>query len=292
MAVTEIGAKYTLTGPRGDVAVWNDSTDPNYIGMLTDVTGFDSPEVRESADDLVQMDGGVHGDFYYGRRPITLSGMLINPASASERNIRQNKLSAASDAMRADAVLDWTPSGGVRSFLRLRRQQPLRVTGTWQKEFQLAMVAADPRIYSYALNSMEVTASAAGAASGRGYPEGFNIDYGPSAPNGQLLVNNVGTTLTYPVLTVTGPGSNPTLSNLTTGQAISIRYTLAAGETLTIDTLNRTIILNGTVSRYGALDFLNTAWWGVVPGVNDIRLAFTSFSTGAKLRVDWRDAWL
>src|SRR5438105_3999485 len=106
MAAVEVAAKYTLTGPRGDAVVFNDITDPNYIGMLTDITGFDSPEVRESADDYVQMDGGVHGDFFYGRRPITLSGILINPVSATDRNIRQNKLSSASDAMRADSVLD------------------------------------------------------------------------------------------------------------------------------------------------------------------------------------------
>lgn len=292
MAAVEVGAKYTLTGPSGVAAVFNDVTDPNYVGMLTEITGFDSPEVRESADEYVQADGGVHGDFFYGRRPVTLSGILLNPIDAADRNARQNKLSSASDAMRADAVLDWTNSGGARQFISLRRQQPLRVTGTWQKEFQAAMVAADPRIYSYALNGLEVTAAAAGATSGRAFPEGYNIDYGPSAPNGQVLVTNAGNATSYPLLTVTGPGSNPTISNLTTGQAISLIYTLGVGDTLTIDTLNRTVILNGTTSRYGSVDFLNTSWWGVAPGVNDIRIAFTGFSTGAKLRVDWRDAWL
>jgi hypothetical protein len=292
MAGIEFGTKYTLTGPSGAVATFNDSTDPNYIGMLTDLSGMDSPEVRENADDLVQMDGGIHGDFFYGRRPITMSGILLNPADASDRNARINKLSAASDAMRGDAVLDWTPSGGVHQFIRVRRQQPLRVSGTWQKEFQVALVAADPRIYSFALNSLTVPAAAATTDFGRAFDSGYDIDYGPAAVNGQALVTNAGTTLSYPILTITGPGSNPSISNLTTGGRVSLLYTLGVGETLVVDTLNRTVMLGGVSSRYGAIDFLNTTWWGLAPGVNDVRLAFSSFSNGASLRVDWRDAWL
>lgn len=59
-----------------------------------------------------------------------------------------------------------------------------------------------------------------------------------------------------------------------------------------MDTLNRTVRLNGTDSRYSAVDFVNTDWWGLLPGTNELRLRYFSSSTGAGLRVDWRDAWL
>ena len=285
----EIGIKYTLTGPNGGVAVFNDQTDPNYVGALTEVTGFDNPDVRENADDLVQMDGGIHGDFFYGRRPITMTGLILNPASATERNARSDKLTRAADALRADATLAFTPSGGVPSVMWVRKNQPTRITGAWQKQFQLALVAADPRIYSSALHTSTVSAGTSTPV-GRSYDKGYGIDYGPASPVGQALVTNAGTTLTYPVLTITGPASNPQITNMTTGQRISLIYTLADGEQLVVDTLNRTVRLGGTTDRYGAVDFGNTSWWGLVPGVNDIRLA--SFSSGASLRVDWRDAWL
>lgn len=293
MASVQLAAKYTLTGPTGVAAVFNDPTDPNYVGVITDLSGFDSPEVRESADDLVGMDGGIHGDFFYGRRPITMSGIVLNPTTALDRDQKLDKLSAATDALRANSILNWTDNAGVAKFLTLRRQQPIRFTGAWQKEFQLPMVAADPRIYSVALNAQEVSASVSDPSTvGRGFDESFDVVYGPMAPNGQLLVTNAGTTTTFPVLTVTGPGVNPQISNVTTGQAIYLNYTLAAGETLVLDTLNRTVLLNGTSSRYNALDFTNTSWFGLVPGVNDLRIAFNSFTAPAKLAVQWRDAWL
>lgn len=153
MANQELNLIYTLTNSaNATIAVFNDPTDPNYVGMITEISGLDSPEVRESADDLVQADGGIHGDFFYGRRPITITGLILNPTSAAGRNAMMQKLSSASDAMRNDAILSWTPSGGVKQFVSVRRQQPLRFSGAWQKTFQLQVVAADPRVYSDTLH--------------------------------------------------------------------------------------------------------------------------------------------
>lgn len=287
-------AVYTMTGPDGGVAVFNDPTSPNYVGALEEITGFDSPEVRENADNLVQMDGGIHGDFFFGRRPITMSGKVINPADAADRNTRLNNLARATNAMHGDATLVWTPDGGEQVFMKLRRQQPLRITGGWVKDFQAAMVAADPRIYSTTLYSSSVNASAAGGSGGFSFNLAFPINFGAASVTGQVFVENRGNALTYPVLTISGPGVNPSVYNATTGQTIGLTYTLNAGETMVIDTLNRTVLLNGVAAnnKYGALDFLHTIWWGLVSGINDIRLIYYSYTAGASLRVDWRDSWV
>lgn len=292
MARVEYNVVYTLTGPDNTVAVFNDPTDPNYVGVLTEVTGLDSPDVRESADDLVQQDGGIHGDFYYGRRPVVLNGMIINPTSAANRNTRMDLLMRASDAMRADSTLTWTPSGSVQQYIRVRRQQPVRVTGAWQKTFQVPLVAADPRVYSSALHTSSVVTSSSPTSAGRSYSKSYNLAYSAAAPLGQLLVTNAGTSTTYPIIRVYGPGNNPKIYNFTTGQTIALTYSLGAGDWLTVDTLNHTVMLNDTSSRYSVVDFLNTSWWGLLPGVNDLRIAFDSYIAGSSLRVDWRDAWL
>lgn len=293
MATTEINAKYTLTGPDGTIAVFNDTADPNYVGVLTEITGLDSPDVRESAEDLVEFDGGVHGSFYYGRRPMTLTGIMLNPATVAERNLRQQRLSRASDAMRGDATLTWQPSGEPQQYVKVRRQQPLRVTGAWQKQFQLAVVASDPRVYSFALSTLTAATADPGASTaGRSYPHLFNRAYAAALPLGQLLVTNAGTSSTYPIVYINGPGNNPVISNFTTGQSLYLNYSLAAGEYLAVDMLNRTVYLNGTASRYGAVDFARSSWWPLLPGVNDLRIAFDTYLSGSSLRVDWRDAWL
>src|SRR5512146_1049320 len=116
----EYGVKYTLEGPDGTKAVFNDSTDPNFVGSLSpESSGLDSADVREAAADAVEADGGVHGNFYYGRRPVVLQGTII-ASSATQRNERASRLKQASNAMRADATLKWTPTGGEEMELKVR----------------------------------------------------------------------------------------------------------------------------------------------------------------------------
>jgi hypothetical protein len=300
----QIEIPYVLEGPDGTRAVFNDQTDPDYVGALTAVSGFDSPEVRESFDDLVEFDGGVHGPFFYGRRPMTLEGLIYDHGSTEVRNERISRIKRACNAMRQNATLTFTPHGAEPMFAWVRRQQPLRVDGGWNKTFQIPLVAADPRFYSTLLSTSSVMADEQlGGAVGAGFDQGFDIDFGEAAPTGQLYVNVGGDTETYPIYTIFGPGTGPSIVNFTTGSEISLAYTLSATEGFIIDTLNRTVML-GTIldadnldpstliNRYSAIDFENTVWGGLAPGSNDLRFNWFSLAAGAKLKVDWRSAWL
>jgi hypothetical protein len=161
----EIGAKYTLTAGDGTVATFNDASDPNYVGILQDVTGLDSPDVRESGDILVQTDGGWHGNFYYGRRPITLNGTVVSPTDAADRARKLDLLRYVSNAMRADAILSWTnnAAGSVAMQTWVRRQQPLRITGAWTKTFQLLLVSQYAPLFSVAQHNDGSNALASGS---------------------------------------------------------------------------------------------------------------------------------
>jgi hypothetical protein len=300
----QIETKYVLTGPDGTRAVFNDQLDADYVGHLTDITGLDSPEVRENAEDLVQFDGGVHGDFFYGRRPIVMEGITYDHGTSEERNSRIARLQRASNAMRGDATLTWTPDGSVPLITRVRRQQPLRVSGGWNKNFQAALVAEDPRIYSADLHTSEVVAGSTGTT-GFGFNLSFNLVMGIAPPVGQLIVGNAGNELTYPIYIIYGPGSNPSVTNYTTGEKLTLNAVLDDTDVFVVDMLNRTasmfqrVTVGGDtldpateVSRYSSVDFYNTQWHGLVPGANDLRLGYYTHSVGAKLRVDWRDAWL
>ncbi len=108
---TEIGAEYALTNAaNSSAAVFNNQFHPLYSGMLTEVSGLDSPDVRESAEELAQADGGSHGYFYFGRRPIVLNSRIFGHTSIVARNIMMDRIRRASLAMRSDSVLSWKPS--------------------------------------------------------------------------------------------------------------------------------------------------------------------------------------
>ncbi len=153
----EYGTTFHLEGPHGQTVVFNDSTDPNFVGILDpESSGLDAPEIREDSNDRVESDGAIFGDFFSGKRPIVLQGRII-ATSKAQRNERVGKLRAASLAKATDATLWWEDPVAGKVFVNVRRQQPLRVTKGYVKEFQLALVAADSRILFYGLQSAEKT---------------------------------------------------------------------------------------------------------------------------------------
>jgi hypothetical protein len=265
----QIETKYVLTGPDGTRAVFNDAADPDYIGHLTDVTGMDSPDVRENAEELVQFDGGIHGNFYYGRRPIVLEGLIYDHGDTVTRNSRIARMQRASNAMRGDATLEWAADGSPPTFTNVRRQQPLRVTGGWNKTFQLSLVAADPRIYSTELYSESVDAGSTAGSGGMAFPMGFPLSFGAAVPVGQVFPVNNGNAESFPLYTIYGPGVNPSIVNMTTGSSLVLVGTLGEDDTYIVDTLNRTVLLGQRSTTDIVRNLIHQPAF-VVPGITSL----------------------
>lgn len=264
----EYGCAYTLKGPDGTEAVFNDAEDENFVGILSpETSGLDSADVRESAQDSPEADGGVHGDFWYGRRPVILTGTII-ASSATDRNEKVAKLKRASNAMRGDATLTWEPKEGPEVELKLRRQQPLRITKGYVKDFQVSMVSAKAAIESAEEHEKTI-----------------------SENNTTVEVENVGDLPALPTITVHGPLSNPDLINTTTGKEIQLSHILLEGETLVIDFANHTIKVDGEEESYSSLDFPASEWWALEGGKNVIKLSASVFVAPAKAVIAWKDAW-
>ncbi len=109
---------YRLTNPTNGVSAYFNVPYHMYnVGTLAEVAGLTVPEVREAADDLVQADGGTHGDFYFGRRPITMEAVIHGHQTIAERNTKIDLLMRATAALRADATLAYRPSNRVENIV-------------------------------------------------------------------------------------------------------------------------------------------------------------------------------
>lgn len=272
----ETGIAYEIIASDGFRASFNDDTDQDFIGYVEDITGLDGADVRESSELIVEGDGGRHFDFYHGRRPITLSGPLNPNVFGLEANRNITRLLRATNAMRADAKLRWTATGGVPVEIAVRRNAPPRISGNRVKTYLVGLIAADPRVYSQATN----TASGALALSGG------------VATGGPLAVTNAGSTPTSPTLTVSGPISNPIFTNVTTGAVLSLTTTIAAGASVTVDFAARTIVNQAGTSIYSALNYTTSQWWTLASGTNSVKVTGTWTVAGGTFTVGWRDAWL
>jgi hypothetical protein len=257
-------------------AVFNDPTDADYVcGLSGDdaVTGLDSPEVRESFADLAEADGAIHGNFFHGRRPITISGTIVADTT-TQRAERMSKVTHACNAMTSDATLTWTPSGSIEQQVFVRKQQPTRFSGAgWAKQFFAAFVAADPYIYGTTLreyNAVSLASSSATAAAGSQQVQNRgNAD----APFEVLRIRRSSGTSITGIEVRYGSDSGPIVVALT-GLSLT-----TAGAFIEINTRNRTVTQSNGTNQYSAVNFTTSTWAGIPHGYSTVYITLTGTGT-------------
>ena len=92
-------------------------------------------------------------------------------------------------------------------------------------------------------------------------------------------ITNNGWATTYPTITLTGPITNPTLGNVTTGEYLLLSGTFANTDTLVVDLYNKLITLNGVSAR----NLLSTGTWFAAPaGTSQYYLTGSLTTSGFK----------
>jgi hypothetical protein len=119
---------------------------------------------------------------------------------------------------------------------------------------------------------------------GRTYDLVFDRAYPPSEAIGGRTIHNPGNAATNWMLTIYGPIVNPkfTVNGVQITTSRSGGVTLAAGQTLVIDTRNRTVLFNGlpASSRYQNTNFDQWSWDDLLlqPGDNTVRFDGTGLT--------------
>lgn len=150
-------------------------------------------------------------------------------------------------------------------------------------------VATDPRVYDNTQQNASVGLATGGG--GLEFPATFPVSFGTPGTSNIIDAGNAGTFETRPVARIDGPATNPILENITTGHQLALNGALAGGEFLLVDFAERTVLLNGTASRYGWVDDPDQ-WWVLVPGSNEVRFSASTYEGGALLTLSWRSARL
>jgi hypothetical protein len=281
----ETGVTYELTNAAGYSAVFNDPADSDYVGGLGGddaITGLDSPEVRESFADLVEADGAIHNTFYHGRRPITLQGQ-IQSSDSSTRNVRMTRLQRAVNSLSGDGTLAWTPSGSIKQFVRVRKQQPTRFTGSGTvKNFFVSLVAADPRIYADSISTHSTIARATN--------ETIENRGSAPAPFETITISRPTSGSMDGFVVRVGGAAGPIVVQLD----FAASWTSASSITsYVINPRLKTVVTTGAVTNaYSDVNFLTTTWADIPQGSTSVRYDATVGTPTANMAVTFRDAWI
>ncbi len=239
-----------------------------------EVTGRFMPRIETRVDEIPGQPGGLLREARHGVHEFILP---LSIAASSESNLRTvlRGLVDRMDPTRGTGKIRVTsPVGDQREIhcvyaAGLEMAERSGSSGPEYQECPIAFTAYDPYWYDVSPTSETFTITSVATF----FPI-FPLRLTASQLVVDDAVTNSGSVDAWPVWTVTGPGSDITLRNLTTGEFISFPgRSITTGEILTIDTRPgvKSVTLGDGTSVYSWLDYSSTLW-ALRRGTNSIRL--------------------
>ncbi|MGW3323878.1 phage tail family protein [Streptomyces virginiae] len=164
------------------------------------------------------------------------------------------------------------------------------VDTTGNKDLQTVITfrAGDP----YWTSSRASQATVGAVIGGSSFVSSFlSMPVASSQAIGSMTLENTGDALAYPVWTIVGPGDH-FLAVSPTGERLKWDGELLAGQQLTIDTRNGTVLDQSGANRYSELDTA-PRFWSIEPGVSTAEASLLNVTAASKIVCTWRPRkWL
>jgi len=263
--------------------------------------GFGNPDVRTSSYVYSGNDGGYISEQFHGMRQIPITATLHS--KDYDEFAEMAALIARVLRIRDDLRVQlFTPSGKVYS-LTARLTQPLdpNVEYPLLADYDIELLAADPLIYDYTAGSaLEVTLQRPSMGGLLWDADGLRW-----ANNGLLwlpsgagvTVVNGGSVDVWPIVEITGAAINPSVTNETLDQTVSLEITTAATDVIRIDMYNKEVTLRNVndppedgVNIFNNLDL--NQFWRLIPGNNEVVFDSEGGSDTATAKLTWFNGYL
>ncbi len=246
------------------------------VGSLV---GFEYPELNVVSTDIPGKSGAFFIKSNFGRRNLSWQG-LLNFGVANRRAI---------SALTAGTLktLKFTTCDNLSLQTSIAVKKVLMPYTEHRSEVLIEAFAPDYRFYSQTLTNVNTAQTV--SVGGVTLPTAIPIDFSNVTGVPKLTLTNNGDDETPPNFVITGPGTNFTIQNVTTGGLLQINTTLIAGETIEINTLDRTILLNGATNIFG---YKSGNFWNIPVGVSYLNFRVqTGSNSDTTLNVQYRSSY-
>ena len=266
---------------------------------IVSLTGFDAlPTINQSDIDRLRDWGQYQGSYFSTGRELVLS-VEISDTTGSDTSFRTT-IDAFTAAMQTQPDTELPFAVRLPGWAQAARQSNVRVSDRqlvvdypYTRHFATASVtfwATDPKLYDSTTQTTIVPLPLYNA--GAGWPIVWPTAWGATSNVGTASINNAGNIETRPLLSLSGPVTNPTFTNVTTGQYLTFSgLVMGAGDVLVVDMKAHTAILNGTTNERGLLT-AGSVWWTLAPGFTTVQYTANSTLTGSQLTINYQSAWL
>jgi hypothetical protein len=261
-------------------------------GVVLTQKDFGFPVVREVTADYPDDHGTVDRTAYFGERVVSCEGFCVKRKNITRISVLNRIKSYCLPYARP--VLRFQYDGGSQVLqTRIRiSEQSVPIENSTNFKFNLAWKVQPFFLgQDYSASAGFVAANAPGTNiwSAPFFPISFDSVFGDS-----IDVSNSGMVETWPLITLFGPISDPSISNVTTGKSIKLQG-VTVGEQpdfVVFDMKNRTVRQQGGGSLASKIDYDTSNWWPLEPGQNKLTLDGSSPGTNARMVLQWNDLYL
>lgn len=269
---------------------------------MSKLEGLDLPDVRSGNTDRPRTRGAFVGANLLKTRQPTLT-FDVGPLAANFGGYGNltGALQALTSACSTEGTTEyplWIQLPGwplVCSMARvLKKNVPYDITadlGHLVKGATIQWEATDP--YFYSAPTQTATMGLPTQVSGLTFPLSFPLGFGGAVTGNQATVTNYGDVPCWPVLEITGPCINPSVSNLTTtgGPSVQFNIELLAGDTLIVD-MDLQTILYTPVGQTVAAAYPNvlrsgSTFFSIPPGSSVLEFTSQDSSSAAGILSVW-----
>jgi len=228
--------------------------------IMREFEGWEYPTTNISVEDVAGAQSSVFVNSKFGRRRLSFIGDLV----ATDVFAQRRQMLAA---MRQSGELKLFEGTTYDDLLIRFEAEIVKVVAKYTHQihsYLIELVAPDWRFYSQTLKSDTLAANA-------------TADF-----------ENEGNEITDPIFTITAPGNDIEVTNLTTGEAFNIGN-LTGVQEVVVDVKAKTVTLDGDP----AFSIFTGEFFSLVPGINELQFTVPTGSSGAtELQVQWRDAYV
>lgn len=275
---------------------WNNflfgNATPHVLLMLDGLEGL--PGIRNQDDEVGYGDGAFSGNDFFTGRTLTFTLQTFPTAGGNTAFANYQLLKAALLPQSSGTTpLQFRLAGSNAQRINARVRTSITPV---DPNFTFGMITSqwtffcpDPKFYDDTLQTTVITIN---NAIGRGYNRVYNKLYGGGTANtAYTSVVNAGWANSYPLITITGPITNPTVGNYTSGQFISLTGTFTATDVLVIDLASKLVTKNGLTARN--LITGSSTWFNATAGASQFYLNGTGTTAGVTTAtIAYRNAYV
>lgn len=265
------------------------------------IEGLDVPDVRNGDAGRARDHGTFIGLDLMAGRTITLTLQVAASGSTSFQTAWSQLAGVTVPGGTTETPLFFNlPGWGtLATMARVRRRQmPIDIQFALGNlaDCTIQFACSDPRLYSTPTQSVSV--SPPGTSAGFSFPMSFPLSFGGGTVAGVISATNSGNIEVRPQFTITGPCTNPSITNASATGSPNLTFvlTMNSGDTLVVDTDMHTATYFTAGSTTGStrayLLASGSQWFSLLPGTNTIQFLTGDSVASGSLACAWASGYI